>query len=118
MNVKEFGALCLVVASVFVLGVATGRSTAANYEDEYREELESIYMLLGGMSATQRVNMNLSQKTNHYLTHGGEGATCDDCVQHLRNFVDSMPPLPRQQQESFDMMYTSPLSKLEKMNRE
>ena len=112
---KEIFISGLLIFSAFCLGVLVGQTNDNNYEDEYRSELESIYMLLGGMSATQRVNMNLSLKTNHYLQHEFDKDVCPDCLKHYRYLVDNMPELPEQQQQTFDMLYTKPLQKVEKI---
>lgn len=117
MRMKKIFISGLLIFSAFCLGVLVGQTNDNNYEDEYRAELESIYMLLGGMSATQRVNMNLSLKTNHYLQHEFDKDVCPDCLKHYRYLVDNMPELPEQQQQTFDMFYTKPLQKVESFKR-
>jgi hypothetical protein len=111
----------VIVILVFWVGFFLGQFAfktpvkAEVYEEEFHKELDSIYRLLASMSATQRLNMNLSLKTNHYLEHEFNKDICPDCLKHYRYLVDNMPELPEQQQQTFDMLYSKPLQEIESL---
>jgi len=81
------------------------------YEERFEEELDSVYQLLSGMIMTQRLNMNLSLKTNHYLEHGFSEDVCVDCLKHYKNIVENMPELPERDQLWFDRIYKESLER-------
>ena len=72
------------------------------YEEKFREELDSVYQLLSAQAFSIRTNMNLSLKTNHYLTHEFHEDICPDCLEHYKYLVENMPPLPEADQAWFD----------------
>ena len=72
------------------------------YEEKFREELDSVYQLLSAQAFSIRTNMNLSLKTNHYLTHEFHEDVCPDCLEHYKYLVENMPPLPEADQVWFD----------------
>ena len=100
---------------------AKSEQTRTTFEEDSKKELISIYQLLGASAFTSRTNMNLSAKTNHYITHskGRDGlpphVTCDDCWEHFESFVKNMPPLPEGNEEYFERFYREPYKQLKKM---
>ena len=96
---------------------ATSVSNEA-YEEKFKEELNSIYNLLSAMMMTERLNMNLSLKTNHYLEHDFSGDICVDCIKHYQNLVAKMPELPERDQIWFDRFYKHPLDRVLEENPE
>jgi hypothetical protein len=72
------------------------------YEDLYREELDSVYELLSAQAFSIRANMNLSLKTNHYLTHEFHEKLCPDCIEHYQYIVEKMPEMPERDQVWFE----------------
>ena len=93
-------------------------------EQSHEEELDSIYQLLAAAAFTQRTNMNLSVKTNHYLTHpkGQHGEkpnlTCEECWKGFEQLVKNMPPMPGGNGVYWDHFYKQPYEKLKKMREE
>ena len=67
-----------------------------------REELDSVYQLLSAQAFSIRTNMNLSLRTNHYLTHEFHEDICPDCLEHYQYLVEKMPPMPERDQIWFD----------------
>ena len=49
-----------------------------------------------------RANMNLSLKTNHYLTHEFHEKLCPDCIEHYQYIVEKMPEMPERDQVWFE----------------
>lgn len=76
--------------------------TAEVYDDKYKEELDAIYELLSAQAFSIRTNMNLSLKTNHYLTHEFSEQLCPDCLAHYEYLVENMPEMPERDQVWFD----------------
>ena len=72
------------------------------YEEKFREELDSVYELLSAQAFSIRTNMNLSLRTNHYLTHEFHEDICPDCLEHYQYLVEKMPPMPERDQIWFD----------------
>ena len=73
-----------------------------DYEEKFREELDSVYELLSAQAFSIRTNMNLSLRTNHYLTHEFHEDICPDCLEHYQYLVEKMPPMPERDQIWFD----------------
>ena len=96
----------------------------AAFEEASTEELNSIYRLLTAAAFTNRTNMNLSAKTNHYITHpqGKEGhrpsVACDQCWEHLENVVKNMPQMDDANEAYFKAFYRKPYEQLKKMRKE
>lgn len=72
------------------------------YEEQYKKELDAVYELLSAQAFSIRTNMNLSLKTNHYLTHEFHKKLCPDCIEHYQYIVEKMPPMPERDQIWFD----------------
>jgi len=72
------------------------------YEEKYREELDAVYELLSAQAFSIRANMNLSLKTNHYLTHEFHEKLCPDCIEHYQYIVEKMPEMPERDQVWFE----------------
>ena len=104
-----FGWCCLI--GFFICGMYLGDYRADKkteeqitqaYEELYREELDSVYELLSAQAFSIRTNMNLSLRTNHYLTHEFHETLCPDCIEHYQYLVEKMPPMPERDQVWFD----------------
>ena len=72
------------------------------YEEQYRKELDAVYELLSAQAFSIRANMNLSLKTNHYLTHEFHEKLCPDCIEHYQYIVEKMPEMPERDQVWFE----------------
>ena len=46
--------------------------------------------------------MNLSLKTNHYLTHEFHEKLCPDCIEHYQYITEKMPEMPERDQVWFE----------------
>ena len=46
--------------------------------------------------------MNLSLKTNHYLTHEFHEKLCPDCIEHYQYITEKMPEMPERDQAWFE----------------
>jgi len=96
------------------------RSKQLTLEEAHEEELNSIYQLLGAAAFTQRTNMNMSIKTNHYLTHpkGQHGQkpdlTCEECWKGFEHLVQNMPPMPGGNGTYWDTFYKKPYEEMKK----
>jgi hypothetical protein len=104
-----FGWCCLI--GFFVGGVWVGDYRAEKkteeqitqaYEEQYRKELDAVYELLSAQAFSIRANMNLSLKTNHYLTHEFHEKLCPDCIEHYKYIVEKMPEMPERDQAWFE----------------
>jgi enamine deaminase RidA (YjgF/YER057c/UK114 family) len=97
--------LCFLTGTMFgrVIGQKANVEQAAEvYDDKYKEELDAIYELLSAQAFSIRTNMNLSLKTNHYLTHEFSEQLCPDCLVHYEYLVENMPEMPERDQVWFD----------------
>ena len=82
--------------------VKTEEQITQAYEEKYREELDAVYELLSAQAFSIRANMNLSLKTNHYLTHEFHEKLCPDCIEHYKYIVEKMPEMPERDQVWFE----------------
>jgi len=110
---------------VLLTGQEDITSKQLTLEEAHEEELNSIYQLLGAAAFTNRTNMNLASKTNHYITHdkGQLGhkpdVACEECWKHFEHVVTKMPELPQDGNGSyFDSFYRQPYEMLKKMREE
>ena len=93
-------------------------------EESHEEELNSIYQLLAAAAFTNRTNMNLASKTNHYITHPkgqlGEGPSvaCEECWKHFEDIATNMPTLPPANEAYYDAFYRKPYESLKKLREE
>jgi len=69
---------------------------------QYKKELDAVYELLSAQAFSIRTNMNLSLKTNHYLTHEFHEKLCPDCIGHYQYIVEKMPEMPERDQAWFE----------------
>ena len=72
------------------------------YEEQYRKELDAVYELLSAQAFSIRANMNLSLRTNHYLTHEFHEKLCPDCIEHYKYIVEKMPEMPERDEVWFE----------------
>lgn len=115
--VLTFSMLIMSIACVFDVR-STRRELAeakTTYDDELRAEITSIYQLLAAAGFTNRTVMNMSAKTNHYLTHplGQAGlkptADCEGCIDYHKHLVANMPEMSGSNQRHFERFYKQPL---------
>ena len=88
------------------------------------EELEAIYNLLSAAAFTNRANMNLAAKTNHYITHpqGRDGrppnVACEECWQEFSYVVENMPKMDPPNEAYFDSFYRQRYRQWKKLREE
>ena len=120
-----FGWCCLI--GFFVGGMSFGdyraekltkEQIAEMYEEQYREELDAVYELLSAQAFSIRSNMNLSLKTNHYLTHEFHETLCPDCIEHYKYIVEKMPEMPERDETWFNYFNKTLTEIAEKISQE
>ena len=81
-------------------------------------ELDAIYHLLAASAFTSRTNMNMSFKTNQYMTKVMEEQDIDPAIdkaatiEYLEHLVENMPELEGGNKMYFDTFYREPLERL------
>jgi len=91
--------------------------TAWNLE-QAEIELKAIYQLLAANAFTSRTNMNMSFKTNQYMTKVMEERDIDRTIdkdatiEYLEHIVENMPELEGGNKTYFDTFYRQPLEQL------
>tara|TARA_R110000824_G_scaffold9415_4_gene42153 strand:+ start:43991 stop:44392 length:402 start_codon:yes stop_codon:yes gene_type:complete len=81
-------------------------------------ELDAIYHLLAAHAFTSRTNMNMSFKTNQYMTKIMKEQDIDPAIdkaatiEYLEHLVENMPELEGGNKMYFDTFYRAPLERL------